>query len=201
MFKFSDPHLADELARVGNQSRQELLQGIVSKTVEIQKFWSAADNWAPFEAAQLLSRSRLDWQVSLSRCLSIWVGHGSPRESDGRLILAWANLGSLVEGLLKWCLSIFYHSYQADIAAIRKRGKLVDPDGLSLEPLRIFFRDRVWLEEERDDWDRWLLHIQLRRNAIHAFKDRPLGTLDEFHEDTAVYAVLLRALDGRAPYP
>lgn len=201
MCQFTDTHLANRQAQFSTQSRREVLQEIVRRTVAIQKFWSAAQNWAPIAAAELLSRSRLDWQVSLTRCLSTWRENPPPGESDGRLILAWANLGALVEGLLKWFLSIHYNDYQSDIKAIRKKGVLVDPDSLSLEPLRIFYHDRIWLDAERDDWDRWILHIQARRNAIHAFKSRSLGAWDEFHGDITVYAVLLSELDGRAPYP
>lgn len=37
----------------------------------INEFWSSAHGWAPDEAANLLSKSRLDIQLSLSKCLNI----------------------------------------------------------------------------------------------------------------------------------
>lgn len=55
----------------------------------------------PLEAAELLSRSRLDWQVHLATCLRDWLP-GERKLTEGHLILAWANLGALIEvGLLR----------------------------------------------------------------------------------------------------
>lgn len=57
-------------------------------------FWKDAHGWAPIEAAELLNKSMLEWQSSLAEQLSAWRGC----LSDGQLILAWANVGALVEG-------------------------------------------------------------------------------------------------------
>ena len=75
-----------------------LVKKIVNIHKDIEGFWSNADGWAPNEANELLEKSRLDWQLSLSKCLNLW--QNIPDES-GYLILAWANLGSLVEGTMK----------------------------------------------------------------------------------------------------
>jgi hypothetical protein len=112
---------------------------IISLNQDFSKFWGNAKDWAPLEAANLLSRSRLDWQASLSQSLQHWIG--KKNLSDGDLILAWANLGSLVEGTMKLFLSIFYDDYKKDIHAIKnKNGKLIDPDELKLEYLKQFFK-------------------------------------------------------------
>ena len=60
-------------------------------------FWKEAHGWAPIEAAELLNKSMLEWQGSLAEQLSVWCG----TLTDGQLILAWANLGALVEGQMK----------------------------------------------------------------------------------------------------
>jgi hypothetical protein len=52
---------------------EEVVNRIVTLTEGLRKFWDSADGWAPIEAAQLLSKSRLDWQVSLAACLRIWT--------------------------------------------------------------------------------------------------------------------------------
>jgi hypothetical protein len=49
-----------------------------------------------------IERSRLDWQVSLSSSLRNWVRDPLTALSDGDLILAWTNLGALIEGTLKF---------------------------------------------------------------------------------------------------
>lgn len=109
-----------------------VLDRIVSKNEGIAAFWRDALGWAPLEAAELLSRSRLDWQVALSHTLALWFPRSGADPSDaaapGRLILAWVNLGALVEGSLKWFLSVYYDAYRKDIAALRaKAGALMDP--------------------------------------------------------------------------
>ena len=90
---------------------------IVERNSRIRAFWSSAHGWAPGEAADLLSRSRLDLQVSMSETLHYW----SDRSGPGDLVLGWANVGALVEGTLKFFLAVFYRDYMADPDAKRDR--------------------------------------------------------------------------------
>ena len=87
-------------------SIEEVVNRIVTLNDGLRQFWRQADGWAPIEAAQLLSKSRLDWQVSLSICLKLWLAKSHPDDESGRLILAWTNLGSLVEGTMKLNIKI-----------------------------------------------------------------------------------------------
>lgn len=175
----------------------KVINRIVILNEDLRQFWTQADGWAPIEAAQLLSKSRLDLQVSLSLCLKIWLIEPLPDDKNGRLILAWANLGSLVEGTMKLFLSVFYEGYKSDVEAIKNKGKLIDPDGLQLESMRQFFRKRIWGE----DWDEWIRHIQNKRNAIHAYKSRDIGTFEDFFADVRRYLKFLRYINDRLPYP
>jgi len=62
------------------------IEDVVSR---IEKLNSPASNgWAPVEAAGLLTKSRLDWQASLSKTLRLWLREPSTALSDGELILA-----------------------------------------------------------------------------------------------------------------
>ncbi|WP_156918451.1 hypothetical protein [Bradyrhizobium sp. Cp5.3] len=54
-------------------SLDEVVQRIIKLNDGLQKFWSKSHGWAPVEAAGLLSKSRLDWQVSLSETLYLSV--------------------------------------------------------------------------------------------------------------------------------
>jgi hypothetical protein len=181
----------------------DVIQQITSKNERIARFWSGAHGWASLDAAQLLSRSRLDRQVSLSRTLTLWVppaACATAPDADGRLILGWANLGTLVEGTLKWFLSVYYEDYKKDINTIRSKvGDTKDPDGVTLEPLRQFFERSVWTAS--DKWAAWLADVQQRRNAIHAYKHRELGTLDALESGIRDYWEFLDDLDSRVPYP
>jgi hypothetical protein len=158
-------------------------------------FWKSARGWAPIDAAGLLSRSMLEWQVSLSSSLRRWIGSSS----DGDLILAWANLGALVEGQMKLFLSVWYRDYKNDADAVRRKGKLEDPDESKLESLRQFFVKRIWTTGE--DWNGYVELVQTRRNAIHAFKTRDLGSFDEWRTQLCKHLLFLRDMNKRLPYP
>jgi hypothetical protein len=107
----------------------------------------------------------------------------------------------LVEGSMKLLLCVFYSHYQADEDARRdkKTGRLIDPDALKFEDLRQFFAKRIWSDEP--SWNTWIDKIQQRRNAIHAFRSRSIGTWDEFWKDVATYRDLLRYIDSHLPSP
>ena len=180
---------------IGQFRLEEVCRRIQKLTSAMMRFWKDAHGWAPFEAAGLLSNSMLDWQKSLASCLDLWLS----ASTHGELILAWANLGSLVEGQLKLFLSVWYNNYKSDAEAVKKKGKLQDPDSLMLEPLRQFFVKRIWAKGK--DWNPWVKHVQEKRNAIHAFQARDIGTFEMWREDVRNYLAFLRDMNSRLPYP
>jgi hypothetical protein len=171
----------------------------------LASFWATSNGWAPGEAAGLLTKSRLDWQASLSTTLRLWLREPATALSDGELILAWSNLGSLVEGTLKLLLSVFYMDYKEDVDSLKKanafdhkKQKAFSPDGLTLQPLKIFVKQHSLIG---DDGNALVDLVQERRNTIHAFKDKPLGDGLEFQAAVRGYLVLLRSVSERFPYP
>ena len=80
---------------------------------------------------------------------------------------------------------------------------------MELEKLRIFFAKNVfpksakefWKKQGEVDWLDWILKIQQRRNAIHAFKNRGIGNFEEFHSDLKNYLIFLRKINNGLPYP
>lgn len=120
--------------------------------------------------------------------------------TEGQLILAWANLGALVEGQMKLLLSVYYKDYLSDTHAMKKKdGQTEDPDGVTLEPLILFFKRKIWSPEE--DWEPWVRMVQQRRNAIHAFKAKTIGTTDELHAALGKFLEFVGFINGRLPYP
>jgi len=77
----------------------------------------------------------LEWMESLANALGLW----NRKLTDGELILAWTNIGAIVECLMKLFLSIYYEDYKKDIDAIKKKRLLIEPDSLNLKNLRTFF--------------------------------------------------------------
>jgi hypothetical protein len=171
---------------------------IVQVNVWLDKFWSNSYGWAP--SADLISKSRLDNQVALSHTLKIWIEQKEEQGKNGRLILAWANLGALIEGTLKLYLCVFHNDYSDDIFAYRnkKNNKLQDADSLVLEKIRVFFKKRdLWT----DEWDEYVLNVQRKRNAIHAFQDKDIGDFEEFYSCLPPYLEMLRCFNLGLPYP
>ena len=185
------------------------IEDVVSRIEKLNSglatFWAASNGWAPVEAAGLLTKSRLDWQASLSKTLRLWLREPSTALSDGELILAWSNLGSLLEGTLKLLLSVFYMAYKADLDVLKKanafdhkKQKAFSPDGLTLQPLKIFVKEHDLIGA---DGNALVDLVQERRNTIHAFKDKPLGDGAELQLAMRGYLVLLRRVNERLPYP
>ena len=167
----------------------ELCSRIAVLTHSIMNFWKDG-GWATGDGATLLDKSMLMWQASLATSLSRWIG----ATSDGDLILAWANLGSLVEGQLKLFLCVHYNDYQ-----IKNFGKRIDPDESQLEGLRQFFVKRIW--DVGTDWNPYVEFVQRRRNAVHAFKHRDIGTFDEWTDALRTHLTFVRKIGGGLPYP
>ena len=111
-----------------SENNAKVVEKIISLNDKLSAFWASAHGWAPEDAANLLSKSRLDWQVSLSETLHLWIDRDPM--TDGELILAWANLGALLEGTLKLFFSIYYSDFQTDIEAL-KRGGPIDLNGIA----------------------------------------------------------------------
>lgn len=177
----------------------------VDKIVEINKkiydFWSNAYGWAPSDAADLLDASRLDWLVSLSYTLYNWEYDSSKEAQQGNLILAWVNLGALVEGSMKVLLSVYYENYIKDTNKIIRKGKEAKPDTVTFDRLITFFNKSVWTKEEKAERNEWLTLIKDRRNTVHAYQDRDIDDLGSFHEQVKQFVCFLNDINSRLPYP
>ncbi len=114
------------------------LDQIINLNKRIRAFWQErAGGWAPRKAATMLGNSRLDRLVSLSHNLRLWTQPCSDAEEEGRLILAWVNLGILVEGTMAWFLCVWEHAYALNPMQSRK-GNDLDPNRLSFEEMTRF---------------------------------------------------------------
>jgi hypothetical protein len=177
---------------------RDAIKDIIRVNEHIRDFWGDG-GWAPNGAAELLSKSRLDWQVSLSKNLLRWFPLPDEDEHDGSLILAWTNLGALVEGTMMWFLCIFHEDYSS--YPFMKKGKAVEPDELRFIELCRFFQNTVWLKREKKQWEPFVNLVRERRNAIHAYKNRSIGSFKEFTKAVIKYRSFLLAHEGQVTYP
>ena len=188
-------------------SADETAKRIIRLTEGLTDFWTNPKSWAPIEATELLTKSRLDWQVSIAKQLNLFLDVS--KKESGLLILAWTTLGSLLEGSLKLFLSVHCKEFKMKSLIQKKDGKQAGPDELVLENLRIFFANHVfpadakkqWKDQGEINWISWISKIQFKRNAIHAFKERDIGSMEEFHSELQNYLIFLRKINNGLPYP
>ena len=173
------------------------MQEISIRTKQMLEFWSNPHGWAHEDAYEILSKSRLDRQMALTETLNIWIS-ANKTGSEGELILAWVNLGSLVEGALKLFLCIYYDDYMKSVYKMKNWGKEIDPDSAMMEGLRKFYSAEGILDT---NWIQWIERIQSLRNSIHAYKDREIETFDSFYKELETYLEFLIHLASRVPYP
>lgn len=179
---------------------QNAIEGITSIYQDHNFFWKNATGWAPDEANAILSKSRLDWLQALSESLYLWIEtYKTTTDNDGKLILAWANLGALLEGGLKLFLSIYYVEYKNSSNHKKdRRGNLKAPDTLQMEELKVFIQQEKIFDK---DWINFIALVQQRRNAIHAYKDREIGDWNEFFNNIIKLYNFTKIIKERLPYP
>lgn len=177
-----------------------LIQAIIEQNTRIRDFWAGgAGGWPPADTQESLSAAQLDWQVSLSHALYLWNAPVSEHDRDARLILAWAHLGALVEGTLKWFLCVYCADYSKN--PVRKKGANMKAGELMLFELSKFFRQEVWTPTQSDRWDPFLTKVRANRNVIHAFQRRQLADEQALADALEEYLEMIGVLDGQVPYP
>lgn len=172
----------------------EQLYEIKSFTRKVVLDWKNHKGWAPKSASLRLDKAMFDWIIELTDCLSIWESKGD-QLTDGELILAYTNLGSLVENWLKLFYCIHYKDYQKN--PILKGNKTVEPGKTMLQQLKEFSIGKLW--EKGDHWYIWVEKIQQRRNSIHAFNYRNIGDSQDFFEDLKKYKTFIEFVNNRFP--
>lgn len=100
--------------------------------------------------------------------------------TTGELILARANLGAVVESWLKFFYSVYYEDYCK--SPITKSGKMVEPEKAQFEDLKNFSNGKLWDNANSSEYV-WVDSVQKKRNAIHSFRYRDIGTTQEFLDD------------------
>jgi hypothetical protein len=183
----------------------EIVTRIATLLTRMAEFWSNCAGWAPDDAAEMLAKSRLDRLASMAETLRRRAEIPPDEISDGDLILAWANLGSLVEGTLKLFLCVYLRDFKADDTNTKKtqafhkqKQLLLDPDGLHMNVLISYFDKADLLPKDELELAK---RIQMKRNTIHVFKDLDIGSGLDFHAALKDYRQMLLSINSRLPYP
>ena len=148
------------------------------KTSNTMLLWKDVYGIASNPAASKLDKAMLEWQKELTDTLEIWIGKGITM-TDGELILACANLGAVVESWLKFFYCVYYDDYCKD--PITHKDKMIEPEKAKFEDLKEFSTGKLW-DDASEDYS-WVDSVQHKRNAIHSFRYRNIGTAQDFLDD------------------
>jgi len=157
-------------------TKYELLKIKTNNTVLV---WKESYGIASNEAYFKIDKAMLNWHIELTNTLEIWLNKGLDM-TDGELILAYANLGAVVESWLKFFYSVYYDDYCKNPIIIKN--KMVEPEGMKFEMLKNFSVEKLWNNKESEGYI-WVDSIQHKRNAIHSFQFRAIGTPATFLDD------------------
>lgn len=149
------------------------------KTSNTMLLWKDVYGIASNSSAKKLYKAMLEWQTELTSTLEIWINKGLTM-SEGELILARANLGAVVESWLKLFYCIYYDDYCKNPITHKKR--MIEPENASFEDLNIFSTGKLWDSYASDEF-LWVESVRYKRNAIHSFKYRNIGTSQDFLDD------------------
>ena len=166
------------------------------KTKEFSRIWKDCKYFAPKSVTKKYAKVVLDWQVSLTETLDIWIDKGI-NMSDGELILANANVGALVECWLRLFLCAYYEDYILN--PIKIKNEVIEPENATFEELKVFFSKTVFTEQENNEWFKWIDEIQHKRNAIHSFKYREIGTGNDYLKNLQKYCEFVDFIFDRFP--
>lgn len=149
------------------------------KTNNTMLLWKDSYGIAPNEVYFKLDKAMLNWHMELTNTLEIWINKGL-NMTDGELILACANLGAIVESWLKFFYSVYYEDYCKN--PIIRKDKLVEPEKVKFDVLKDFSVEKLWDSKESEEY-KWVDSVQHKRNAIHSFEFRDIGTPQGFLDD------------------
>jgi hypothetical protein len=179
-------------------SLRECVDRIVIEHERLRDDWQHPEGWAPDGTAAKIRKADLDRMVSLAHCLRRWLKRPTSEEEHGFLVLAWANLGSLIEGYLTFFLALHYTSYLNDPVK-DARQKSVRPEDLRFAQLTGYFRKVVWTERQAKRFHAMTERARGSRNAIHPFVKCEKGSVRDFTRALRQYWHLLEDMSGQHP--
>jgi hypothetical protein len=171
-------------------------ESIIAICKRWSEFWPNSGGWGTEEISEMFEQRSMDRLVSMAQSLRHWGDRLEVNATEGELILAWVNLGALVEGALKLFFCVYYNDWNNDPdAPAYKNEKRMQID--------TFFDKLIQFHLEKSEGaDRnFLENIRDQRNLIHPLKVGFVFGVEAFRESLALSANLFLSVEGRLPYP
>lgn len=175
---------------------------IIEVSAKWAAFWPTSHGWAPSIAADLMKQELMDRQLEMARALKNWPKRLLEEDSQGELVLAWTNLGSVIEGALKVYMCVFYSDWLNDADVPIKKGKRKTPDGSKIGAT---FNEIIYFVDDKnlfkEDEIEFIKFVQRQRNLIHPLKMGIVKGRKQFEEAVIHTAALHHDIDLRLPDP
>ena len=176
--------------------QHDTLDFIIQATNNITVLWEKrVGSTAPQSVVNKIDSAMLNWMRDLTNTLRLWSDKGSFM-TDGELILARANLGAVVESWLKFFYCVYNEDYQKS-PILNKEMDVIEPENLSFERLKQYSKDILY--NKNDSIEIWLDSVQKKRNAIHSFNNRNIGTANDFYDDLETLYDFINQIEIRLP--
>lgn len=183
-------------------SAEDACDLIIDISTKWAAFWPKSHGWAPSIAADLMKQELMDRQLAMARALKNWPKRLLEKDGQGDLVLAWTNLGSVIEGALKVYMCVFYADWLNDADAPVKHGSKKTPDGGKLgamfeEIIQFVAKKDLFSEQEVE----FIRFVQRQRNLIHPLKMGTVADREEFEEAVIHAAAFHNDIELRLPDP
>lgn len=172
----------DYLIVVKGENQMEYTKFDILKihTQNTMLLWKDVYGIAPNSSAKKLYEAMLEWQTELTNTLKLWIDKGLSM-TVGELILARANLGAVVEFWLKLFYCIHYEDYCKKPIRTKKK-KMIEPEKATFKELNKFSTGILWDSIVSDEF-LWVDTVRDKRNALHSFEYKNIGTPQDFLDD------------------
>ena len=167
------------------------------RTKNNEILWKNIHGIATEDTANIMDKAMLNWLTELTNTLEIWINKGL-NLTTGELILARTNLGSIVEFWLRHFYTAYYEDYQNNPITNKNNVAKNAQKDASFDELKKFSTGILW-KDDTDPMYKWVNSIQHKRNAIHSFLYKEIGTPTEFLNDVDFLLDFIKKIENQLP--
>ncbi len=173
------------------------IKDLIGMTEDIVSFWSrdvVIKDWAPDEVADELTKISFTKVISIVHSLDLFVD--KDELTDGELLLAWTQLGSIAEWYLKFFLCVSAVDYLKNPKYWPNKIDIISPHDLRFEYAKQVFRAESILDK---DLIEIIEVIQYNRNAIHLTDFREIADEDTYRRAVHGFIKIVSEIYIRLP--
>ncbi|MBP3854801.1 MAG: hypothetical protein IK990_04180 [Ruminiclostridium sp.] len=167
------------------------------KTKNNEVLWNDIHGIAPAGTAIIMDKAMLNWLTKLTNTLEIWINKGE-NMTTGELLLARVNLGSIVEFWLRHFYTAYHEDYMKNPIRDKKQRIKAPEKDLSFEELKKLSTGILW-DDEKDNMYKWVDSVQHKRNAVHSYLYKEIGTVSDFLNDINTLRSFIELIERRLP--